>query len=209
VQIQWKFCEEAERDHRRNKRQYAHTYHYPGIICLCRAFFDLPADYQEGLLLHEAGHLLAGEAAGEDDANRAAYRAFGKRIEYRDSPYGKDLERVANVDRKMKLRRNPEHSDELPYDQWIPTHAVRFNDDGTTSLMTEKHANPLANMSQGWLYGRYKSGPKKGKLIFHPARDAYDYDPTKLKDDEGKHARGIGLPAAGFARAAGKKRRKS
>lgn len=37
---------------------------------------------------------------------------------------------------RTHLKRNPGPHD-LPYDEWIPTHAVRFNDDGTVSLMTE------------------------------------------------------------------------
>ena len=41
--------------------------------------------------------------------------------------------------RRVKLVRNPEHAGHLPYDEWIPAHAVKFNSDGTTSLMTEEH----------------------------------------------------------------------
>ena len=42
----------------------------------------------------------------------------------------------------LSRRRNPHASDELPYDQWIPAHAVKFNHDGTVSLMTEaEHAH--------------------------------------------------------------------
>jgi hypothetical protein len=40
--------------------------------------------------------------------------------------------------RRLKAVRNP--GAELPYGQWIPTHAVRFNDDGTVSLMAEGSA---------------------------------------------------------------------
>ena len=44
--------------------------------------------------------------------------------------------------RRVKLVRNPEHAGHLPYDEWIPTHAVKFNTaDGTTSLMTESRHN--------------------------------------------------------------------
>ena len=43
--------------------------------------------------------------------------------------------------RRVKLVRNPEHADHLPYDEWIPAHAVKFNSDGTTSLMTEEHGH--------------------------------------------------------------------
>lgn len=41
--------------------------------------------------------------------------------------------------RRVRLRRNPGASD-LPYGEWIPAHAVKFNEDGTTSVMTETHA---------------------------------------------------------------------
>lgn len=40
--------------------------------------------------------------------------------------------------RRVRLRRNPGPSD-LPYGEWIPAHAVKFNEDGSTSLMTETH----------------------------------------------------------------------
>lgn len=37
--------------------------------------------------------------------------------------------------RQTRRRRNPEG--ELPYGEWVPAHAVRFNHDGTVSVMTE------------------------------------------------------------------------
>ena len=89
--IHWRNCAEVEREHRRDQRSYAHTYHYPGMVCLAKAFWKLPKSYQNGLLLHEAGHLLVGRRGTEEDANRAAERVFGGRIEYVDSPYGDDL----------------------------------------------------------------------------------------------------------------------
>ena len=93
--VYWRHCGEVERDHARDRRSYAHTYHYPNTICLCDAFWDLPRDYQDGLLMHEAGHLLAGYGGTEEAANRAAEAVFGGRIEYADSPYGERLERSA------------------------------------------------------------------------------------------------------------------
>ena len=93
--LYWRHCGEVERDHARDRRSYAHTYHYPNTICLCDAFWDLPRDYQDGLLMHEAGHLLAGYGGTEEAANRAAEAVFGGRIEYVDSPYGHQLERSA------------------------------------------------------------------------------------------------------------------
>jgi hypothetical protein len=96
MKMYWRNCREVEAEHRRNQRSYAHTYHYPNTVCLADAFWDLPKDHQEGLLLHEAGHLLAGPSGTEEDANQAAEEVFGGRIEYVDSPYGEDLERAAN-----------------------------------------------------------------------------------------------------------------
>lgn len=44
-----------------------------------------------------------------------------------------------------RRRRNPE--DELPYEQWIPAHAVMFGEDGSVSLMTEPRAgNPRPDL---------------------------------------------------------------
>ena len=82
--------------------------------------------------MHEAGHILAGPEGNEEAATRAAEEFFGERIEYVDSPYGEQLE-------KIMPRRNRHHieetGEELPYDEWLPAHAIRFNSDGTISLM--------------------------------------------------------------------------
>ena len=75
-------------------------------------------------------------------------------IRYVDSPYGKRLERLENMGpkrRRVKLVRNPEDKNHLPYDEWIPVHAVRFNADGTTSLMTEKEG--AARNARYWIAG--------------------------------------------------------
>lgn len=37
----------------------------------------------------------------------------------------------------MARRRTKNQGSEVPYGEWIPTHAVRFNSDGTVSLMAE------------------------------------------------------------------------
>jgi hypothetical protein len=42
---------------------------------------------------------------------------------------------------RLSRRRNPE-PDELPYDEWIPTHGVMFHEDGAVSLMSEGVSNP-------------------------------------------------------------------
>lgn len=95
--VQWRYCKGAEAEHRRNRRQYAHTYHYADTICVCRALWELPKSYRDGILLHEIGHLLAGPDGGEADANQAAREVLGTQIEYEDSPYGRKLERLKNM----------------------------------------------------------------------------------------------------------------
>lgn len=37
----------------------------------------------------------------------------------------------------MAHRRRPNQGSEVPFGEWIPAHAVRFNSDGTVSLMAE------------------------------------------------------------------------
>ena len=49
--------------------------------------------------------------------------------------------------RIARRRRNPiaNAEDHLPYDEWIPSHAVKFNSDGTVDLMTEGEHNRRRN----------------------------------------------------------------
>lgn len=48
--------------------------------------------------------------------------------------------------RIARRRRNPiANDDHLPYDEWIPSHAVKFNSDGTVDLMTEGQHNARRN----------------------------------------------------------------
>lgn len=146
--VKWRHCAIAERDHRKDVRNYAHTYHYPQTICLAKDFWKLPREYRDGVLLHEIGHLLAGPDGSESDANDAVFDWAGAQIEYVDSPFGKRLERLSNMAgaRIARRRRNPiANEDHLPYDQWIPSHAVKFNSDGTVDLMTEGEHNPRRN----------------------------------------------------------------
>lgn len=90
--VYWRYCPEAERDHKRNRRNYAHTYHYPETICVAKEFWELPEPYRDAILLHEIGHLIAGPTGSESDANRASEELSGWRIRYVDSPYGRKLE---------------------------------------------------------------------------------------------------------------------
>jgi hypothetical protein len=93
--IEWKFCERADNEHAADKRQYAHTYHHAKTICVARAFDDLPVQHQDGIVLHEIGHLLAGKRATEQDADIAIRKLTGIRIYYIDSRYGNQLETVS------------------------------------------------------------------------------------------------------------------
>ena len=44
--------------------------------------------------------------------------------------------------RVIRRRRNPlHHPHELPYGEWVPAHAVKFNNDGTVDVMTEAQHN--------------------------------------------------------------------
>jgi hypothetical protein len=151
--IKWRLCRDAEQEHRKDERQYAHTFHYANTICVCRAFWDLPKSYRDGVLLHEIGHLLVGPEGTEQEATRAAEDVFKARIDYVDSPYGRSVERLGNMPRRVRLTRRPNPShDELPYDEWIPAHAIMFNDDGTISVMKEadRSVHTLHNVGSRW-----------------------------------------------------------
>ena len=74
--------------------------------------------------------------------------------------------------RVISRRRNPlHHSHELPYGEWVPAHAVKFNDDGTVDVMTEsQHNRGRRNIAAGFY-------DEEG--IFHPIRSSYDYQPRR------------------------------
>lgn len=88
------WCVVADADHKKNKRQYAHTYHRKNVICLANKFLKLPKKYQLGILFHEIGHLILGPRGTELQADRAAEGYFKIRIKYKSSRYGKDLQYV-------------------------------------------------------------------------------------------------------------------
>lgn len=135
MKLYWSNCDEVEREHECSARQYAHVFHKGArTICVAKAFWKLPKSYRDGIISHEIGHILAGRNGNEQDANRMAREVLGARIRYQDSPYGKRLERLINMPQRA---RNPIANHDLPYDQWIPSHAVKFNSDGTISLMAE------------------------------------------------------------------------
>lgn len=97
--LQLSFCPLAERDHRRSKRQYAHTCHRDGIICICEAFHDLPDTFKYGILLHELGHLIDPDEDDEREVDRVAEHVFGVKIKRVDNrQYGDELECIAARD---------------------------------------------------------------------------------------------------------------
>ncbi len=110
--VRW--CSRADAEHRASDRQYAHTYHVPGAICVAHAFGALPPRVALAILLHECGHLLAGPKGGEVAADRAAHTASGMTIHYRDSAHGPRLETIGARDVPRARRwlttmlRNPE-----------------------------------------------------------------------------------------------------
>jgi hypothetical protein len=85
----------AEWEHEENRRQYAHTFHYPETICLVDAFWRLPKELRDGIMLHEFGHVIAGHDASEAEANSEIERITGTKIFHVNSRYGERLEAVA------------------------------------------------------------------------------------------------------------------
>lgn len=93
--IEVKHCHQADFEHAQSIRQYAHTFHRPGnVICVAKAFWDLPYHHQLGLYIHEVGHLLAPNEKDELMVDRIGSQYFGVPIYRIDSPYGKNLETV-------------------------------------------------------------------------------------------------------------------
>lgn len=94
-------CALAEKDHRRSKRQYAHTLHKPNAICVAESFWDLPDSHFYGILAHEIGHVIAakkGLDSEEHEADDAANEEFGILIRYRSTEHGKELEYLTKED---------------------------------------------------------------------------------------------------------------
>lgn len=93
-------CKEADKEHSKSLRQYAHTYHIKDQVCVANAFKMLPLEIQMGLIAHEVGHLLAGHTDHtEEEANRLANKFFDIHMHYRDfSMFGEDLEYLSRKD---------------------------------------------------------------------------------------------------------------
>lgn len=88
-----KKCSQADKEHKNSTRQYAHTFHKKGVICLAGAWKDLSIEQHMGIIAHEIGHLLVGEIEhSELEADKAANKFFDIRIHYEDSKYGNHLQ---------------------------------------------------------------------------------------------------------------------
>lgn len=105
TRIKVEHCKDADQEHAESRRQYAHTLHKKGVICVASSFFDLPENVRLGLLLHEVGHILLDRKPGhsEDAANDAVYKASGVRVYYRDGKHGPEVEWIRPQD-KQKAR---------------------------------------------------------------------------------------------------------
>ena len=84
--------------------------------------------------------------------------------------------------RIISRRRNPiHHGQELPYDEWVPSHAVKFNSDGTVDVMTEAQHNRRRNIQGGFWEchgtpGDCDPDEREEMGTFHPIRSSSDYD---------------------------------
>lgn len=72
-----------------------------------------------------------------------------------------------------RRRNNP--GEQLPYGEWVPAHAVRFNDDGTVSLMTDG-GGVLSNRGRR---RNVAAGFYDEDGYFHPIRASYDYSRSR------------------------------
>lgn len=78
-------CPEAERDHRKLWRQFAHANHHPNGICFARAAeLELTDRELMGMMAHEFGHVI-GDAlgySGEKAADDVAREILGLSVKY-------------------------------------------------------------------------------------------------------------------------------
>jgi hypothetical protein len=68
------------------------------VICVASAWINLPEEWKYGILLHEIGHLGAGQDASERSANKDVKEYIGVKIHYRDGKYGNRLESIKRSD---------------------------------------------------------------------------------------------------------------
>lgn len=102
--LKLELCSLAELDHHEAKRQYAHACHQEGVICICKAFFELPDTHKYGILLHEFGHVLDPDEEDEHVVDGIATKHFGVTVQRRSSRYGEDLEWISPRDVRRAAR---------------------------------------------------------------------------------------------------------
>jgi len=99
-----RICSDVDAMHMNSSRAYAHTYcAAPPTICVASAFFSLPNNHRDGILAHELGHLFAGRAGDERDADQAFFDKTGVRIRYADGKWGACLQSLEKDDSRRLL----------------------------------------------------------------------------------------------------------
>lgn len=77
-------CALVVKDHKEDKRVFAHVFHRRGnVICLSRAFDRLELPHKIGILIHEIGHLMS--AGGESEADLWAEENLDIDIDFKDT----------------------------------------------------------------------------------------------------------------------------
>lgn len=99
TKIRLEICPRAAQEHAESGRQFAHTLHKPGVVCLAPEIFSLPQCYIAGILIHELGHVaLAGMQHTEEQADIMATIISGVAVQRRDYRKLKNLEYVRPAD---------------------------------------------------------------------------------------------------------------
>lgn len=107
------------------------------------------------------------------DRNMATERAWMRWHELNQKRKEQQAARKGNpMARKLRVVRNPAG---LETGHWIPAHAVRFNEDGTVSMMTEGRTGNRGrrrNVAAGFT--------EEDTGAFFPFRGSFDYDPARV-----------------------------
>lgn len=81
--ISYVWCPQADEEHEKSFRQYAHTFHLMRPkICFAIDVINLSKRYIQGIIWHEVGHLLEGQYGPEERANQRILEDFGVEIIY-------------------------------------------------------------------------------------------------------------------------------
>jgi hypothetical protein len=104
------YCFQADQEHAKSGRQYAHWGHRKNVVCVAHAIDELPDANKRGIFLHEFGHALddyfepesekeeriaAALDDIEDDEDRAdeiVSRLIGAKIDYDENNVQKEAE---------------------------------------------------------------------------------------------------------------------